>query len=207
VHGLDSSFLWEDTVLRALAPARGLTLVLPTPTAGILVTNRTGRLMTDRTIAVLFVCLGNICRSPLAESLFRAVVAEAGLEGRFRIDSAGTSGYHDGDPPDPRTAGVAARRGVAVEGSSRRITGADVESFEYLIAMDSANLAELERLARAGAGSPRVHLLREFDPETNGELDVPDPYFGGPDGFEDVHDLVERAVRGLLDHLREAHDL
>ena len=166
--------------------------------------------MTDNTISVLFVCLGNICRSPLAEAVFRQTVADAGLAARFRIDSAGTSGYHDGEPPDARTREVAARRGVEVRGRSRRVTEADVHDFDYLVAMDADNLREVEALlARAGVDGdgPRAHLLREFDPSARGDLEVPDPYFGGPQGFDVVHDLVERSARGFLDHLRRRHDL
>lgn len=162
-------------------------------------------------ISVLFVCLGNICRSPLAEAVFREVVEEAGLGDRFRIDSAGTSGYHDGEAPDRRTTEVAARRGVTVAGSSRRVTADDVTVFDYLIAMDADNRREVERLVAANGGGavPAVHLLREFDgaADTDDDLEVPDPYFGGPRGFENVHDLVERSARGLLDYLIERHDL
>ena len=159
------------------------------------------------TIKVLFVCLGNICRSPLAEAVFRQVVVEAGLEDRFRIDSAGTSGYHDGESPDPRTTEVAAGRGVEVRGVSRRITPGDATDFDYLIAMDAANLREVERLVERSPASPRLFLFREFDPEADGDLEVPDPYFGGPDGFENVHDLVERSARGLLTHISEENGL
>ncbi len=166
--------------------------------------------MTENTISVLFVCLGNICRSPLAEAVFRQTVADAGLASRFRIDSAGTSGYHDGEPPDARTREVAARRGVEVRGSSRRVTEADVHDFDYVVAMDADNLREVEGLmARAGAdgSGPQAHLLREFDSSADGDLEVPDPYFGGPQGFDIVHDLVERSARGLLEHLQRRHDL
>lgn len=162
--------------------------------------------VTDK-ISVLFVCLGNICRSPLAEALFRQVVVESKLESRFRIDSAGTSGYHDGEPPDARTTEVAARRGVEVAGSSRRVRPEDVAAFDYLIVMDEENRRAVERLVAAGPADAEIHMLREFDPYATDELDVPDPYFGGPDGFENVHDLVERSARGLLRHLVEKHDL
>lgn len=158
-------------------------------------------------ISVLFVCLGNICRSPLAEAVFRQVVTDAGLESRFRIDSAGTSGYHDGDPPDARTTQVAARRGVEVVGRSRQVDPADVATFDYLIAMDGDNRREVERLADGAGARPEIRLFREFDGDAAGDLEVPDPYFGGPTGFEDVHDLVERSARGLLDYLVDRHDL
>jgi protein-tyrosine phosphatase len=163
--------------------------------------------MNSQSISILFVCLGNICRSPLAEAVFRSVVEEAGLGSRFRIDSAGTSGYHDGEPPDRRTAAVATRRGVRMGGASRQVTEEDLESFDYLVVMDHSNQREVERLKERTAGSAEVCLFREFDPEADGDLEVPDPYFGGPDGFEDVHDLVERSARGLLDYLTEHHGL
>jgi protein-tyrosine phosphatase len=158
-------------------------------------------------ISVLFVCLGNICRSPLAEAVFRSVVDEAGLADRIRIDSAGTSGYHAGDPPDRRTAEVALRRGVRVEGASRQIERSDFDSFEHIVVMDRENLRNVRRLAGGGSSDAEVRLLRDFDPMADGDLEVPDPYYGGPDGFENVHDLVERSARGLLEHLREAHGL
>lgn len=159
-------------------------------------------------IGVLFVCLGNICRSPLAEGVFRHLVREAGLEDRFLIDSAGTSGYHDGEGPDPRTSAVAARRGVVLEHASRRLRPPDFTRFQYILAMDGDNLARSAALARrAGLPTPELTLLRAFDPEAPTDAEVPDPYFGGERGFEDVHDMVERACRGLLAHIREQHGL
>ncbi|HSH45955.1 MAG TPA: low molecular weight protein-tyrosine-phosphatase, partial [Longimicrobiales bacterium] len=101
--------------------------------------------MSSHTVGVLFVCLGNICRSPLAEALFRAAANEAGVSDRFRVDSAGTSGYHAGEPPDARGVEVARRRGVEVNGRSRQITGSDVTEFDYLVVMDSDNLDKVER--------------------------------------------------------------
>lgn len=166
--------------------------------------------MNDQTVSVLFVCLGNICRSPLAEAVFRKKVEEAGLGHRFRIDSAGTSGYHDGESPDDRTRRVAAHRGVQVRGSSRRITEEDVRAFDYLVAMDRDNLRNVEALVqRVGPndGGPQARLLREFDPGADDSLDVPDPYFGGPRGFDDVHDMVERAAEGFLGFLKQRHRL
>ncbi len=151
-------------------------------------------------IRLLFVCMGNICRSPLAESVFRHLARERGVEDRFEIDSAGTSGYHVGAPPDRRSAATALARGVRVAGSSRQLAARDLSRFDYVIAMDADNLAEIEALRAAAGGTAHVHRLREWDPEAGG-LDVPDPYYGGARGFEDVHDMVERSCAALLDHL------
>jgi protein-tyrosine phosphatase len=159
----------------------------------------------SRPVRVLFVCLGNICRSPLAEAVFRHLVRERGLEDAFEIDSAGTSGYHRGAPPDARSAETARRRGIEVAGRSRQAGAADLRDFDYVIAMDAENEAELRALAAPGARA-RVHRLREWDPEP-GDGDVPDPYYGGPRGFEDVHDIVERAAAAFLDHLVAEHGL
>ena len=161
---------------------------------------------TDK-LGVLFVCLGNICRSPLAEGVFRHHVEEAGMNDRFDIDSAGTSSYHTGDSPDSRTTAVARARGIALRGASRQITTGDLARFDYVIVMDEENRAAVKRLAREKSPRAVVHMLREFDPEAHGDLDVPDPYYGGERGFESVHDMVDRATRTLLGHLRERHGL
>jgi protein-tyrosine phosphatase len=159
--------------------------------------------MTQKRIGVLFVCLGNICRSPLAEGVFRELVRQEGLEDRFEIDSAGTSNYHEGDAPDTRTAQVALRRGVRLDHAARQIRPEDVERFDFVIAMDRENLRKMQRVVGPGPHRAEVRLLRSFDPEPGEDSEVPDPYFGGPRGFEDVHDMVERACRGLLQHVRE----
>ncbi|HEV2132505.1 MAG TPA: low molecular weight protein-tyrosine-phosphatase [Longimicrobiaceae bacterium] len=160
--------------------------------------------MSDDRARILFVCLGNICRSPLAEAVFRRRVMECGMEHRFEIDSAGTSAYHVGSPPDSRSAQVARARGGEVTGSARQLAADDLRRFDYIIAMDAENLAEVERLRSRTGGAARVHRLREWDPRQDGS-DVPDPYYGGARGFEDVHDIVERSCAALLDHLlREA---
>lgn len=162
--------------------------------------------MADR-IGVLFVCLGNICRSPVAEAVFRQVVTDAGLADRFEIDSAGTSAFHTGDAPDERSAAVAQRRGVAMEHAARQVSDEDLDRFDYMIAMDLSNLGKLEAIAERVQGRAELHLLRSFDETAGGDLEVPDPYFGGATGFEDVHDMVERAAAGLLEHIREQHGL
>ncbi len=159
--------------------------------------------MSPRRIAIVFTCLGNICRSPLAESVFRDLVRQRGVEDRFEIDSAGTAGYHIGHPPDARTVATARARGLAVTGSARQLTGEDLNHYDYVIVMDRENLENVERLrAESGGGSASVRLLRDWDPEGSGE--VPDPYYGGDQGFEEVHDIVERSCAALLDELLES---
>lgn len=158
--------------------------------------------MQERKIGVLFVCLGNICRSPLAEGVFRHLVERDGLGDRFDIDSAGTSDYHIGDSPDPRTVEEARRRGLALSHAARQVASEDLDRFDYIIAMDASNLGKLERIAKQYRGRAELHLLRAFDEDARDDLEVPDPYFGGPDGFSDVHDMIERASEGLLAHIR-----
>ena len=158
--------------------------------------------MTETPLRILFVCMGNICRSPLAESIFRHLLAERGVEDLFDVDSAGTSGYHAGDPPDPRSVATAQGRGVTVTGVSRQISEADLEGFDYVIVMDAENRSHVDRLRERAGGDARVHRLREWDPH-EGQLDVPDPYHGGARGFEEVHDIIERSCAALLDHLLE----
>ena len=153
--------------------------------------------------SVLFVCMGNYCRSPTAEGVFRAVVREHAPDLPILIDSAGTHDYHVGKAPDPRTVAAARRRGFDLTAlRARQIEDRDFESFDYILAMDRDNRAEL--LARSPEHlRPRVRLFMEFAarPDTP---EVPDPYYGGSDGFELVLDLVEEASRGLLAHLLEA---
>lgn len=158
--------------------------------------------MKDR-VSVVFVCLGNICRSPLAEAVFRHQVRQRGWAERFEIDSAGTSAYHEGDPPDSRSAETARRRGIELTGAARPLKRVDLDRFDYVIVMDSDNLAKVQRLAVPGTVRARIHRLREFDPDANGDLNVPDPYYEGPEGFENVHDMVERSTARLLEHIAQ----
>ena len=155
----------------------------------------------------MFVCLGNICRSPLAEGVFRHQVAAAGLTEHFIIDSAGTSSWHIGDPPDARTTAVARARGVQLSGAARQVVLKDLSNFDYVLLMDEENLINVRRIAKGKSTSAEVKLLREFDPEAFGDFDVPDPYYGGPRGFELVHDIVERSCAALLEHIRTQHQL
>ena len=152
---------------------------------------------------VLFVCLGNICRSPLAENVFRHLVEEAGLEDQFEIDSAGTGSWHVGERPDDRATATALARGIEVVGCARQVTPDDLVIFDYVLAMDRDNLRELEHMARQGPATARIELLRAYDPEQEGG-DVPDPYYGGATGFENVFDIVSRSCRNLLASLTEA---
>lgn len=153
---------------------------------------------------MLFVCLGNICRSPTAEGVMRHLVEEAGVADAFVLDSAGTGGWHVGDPPDPRSREAARRRGIVVAGAARQVSAADFHDFDLILAMDRANLRDL-RAAAPPDGTAEVRLLREYDENSvgGGDLDVPDPYYGGADGFDDVLDLVDAACRGVLAQLRE----
>lgn len=156
-------------------------------------------------IHIIFVCLGNICRSPLAASVFRRQLARAGLSDSFRIDSAGISDDHVGEPPDPRMTKTAGRHGVALTGRARQVRELDLLDADYVIAMDRENRADILALM-ADAGS-HVRLLRAWDPDAAGEPDVPDPYYGGAAGFEQVYEMVERSCGALLQEIREERGL
>ncbi|CAM9791712.1 unnamed protein product [Phaeothamnion confervicola] len=150
---------------------------------------------------VLFVCTGNICRSPTAEGVFRRMVREAGLEDAIRIDSAGTHDYHVGDPPDTRAQLHAKGRGYDLSGlRARQVRGTDFTDFDLILVMDNANLTALRRVCLPGYGH-KVRLFLEFGSRP-GRAEVPDPYYGAGQGFEHVLDLVEDAARGLLEHMR-----
>ena len=150
---------------------------------------------------VCFVCLGNICRSPTAEGVFRHLVEESGLSEVFEIDSAGTAAYHAGETPDRRSAATARRRGVELGGRARQFVREDFHRFDHVLAMDRSNLDALLRLAPDEAARARARLLRDHDPDSPPGAEVPDPYYGGPDGFDDVFDICMAACRGLLREL------
>lgn len=177
--------------------------------------------MSESQTSVLFVCLGNICRSPLAEGIFSHQAALRGLADRLEVDSAGTGAYHAGEPPDSRSIAVAASHGVRLTGTARQVAMDDFGRFDLIVAMDRSNQRSLERLREGGArwgqgrrrygrGSgagpqgdrnrARIVMMRDYDPE-GGDPDVPDPYYGGPGGFEQVYRILERACRALLDEL------
>jgi len=150
---------------------------------------------------ILFVCLGNICRSPTAEVVFREIVAREAPDLQIEIDSAGTAAYHAGAPPDSRTRQAALRRGYDMSAlRARVIEPQDFAHFDLILAMDRQNLETLQRRAPADVRS-RIRLFLEFAPDAD-SAEVPDPYYGGANGFEEVLDLVEAAAHGLLQHVR-----
>jgi protein-tyrosine phosphatase len=146
-----------------------------------------------RVVRILFVCMGNICRSPTAEGVMRHLLGERGLDGEIELDSAGTGGWHAGSPPDARATETARARGITLQGAARQVTPSDFEDFDVLVAMDRDNLADLRAMAPPGT-EHKVRLLLDG-------RDVPDPYYGGPRGFEEVLDLVEDGCERLLDDL------
>jgi protein-tyrosine phosphatase len=153
-----------------------------------------------------FVCMGNICRSPTASVVMRSMLADAGLDEAVEVSSAGTGGWHVGEPADTRAAAALARRGYDAHGhKAQQFSARWFDELDLVLAVDSATAGELKRLAGT-QHRDRVRLLREFDPlcraASGADLDVPDPYYGGPQGFDDVLDMVERACSGLLDELR-----
>jgi protein-tyrosine phosphatase len=158
-------------------------------------------------IAISFVCMGNICRSPTAEAIMRHLVSEAGLQGKIDVDSAGTGAWHVGEERDRRSRAVAKRRGMPIEGCARQFEPEDFQRFDLVLALDQENARDLGRLAPNDEAKSKVHLLREFDPTAGKDAAVPDPYYGGPEGFEQVFDICLSACRGLLDHLRRSYRL
>ncbi|MFR9794492.1 low molecular weight protein-tyrosine-phosphatase [Streptomyces sp. MS06] len=168
------------------------------------------------TYRVCFVCTGNICRSPMASSVFRARVAEAGLDGRVEVESAGTGGWHEGDGADPRAVAVLRDNGYETEHTARRFEPSWFSGLDLVIALDTGHLRTLRHLAPTEAAAAKVRLLRSYSgamaPGAGGgsapgasapELDVPDPYYGGTDGFEECLEMVEAASTGLLAAVRK----
>jgi protein-tyrosine phosphatase len=156
-------------------------------------------------VRILMVCLGNICRSPTAEAVMVGLLEEEELADRVEVASAGTGSWHVGNPPDERSAAAALRRGITLRGTAQQVRDADFADYDLLVAMDASNHADLLRLAGDDeALRDKVVLLRELDPDAVAarDTDVPDPYYGGPNGFDTVLDVVESGCRGLLAELR-----
>lgn len=152
---------------------------------------------------VLFVCLGNICRSPLAEALFLKNVQNSGLQEFFQADSCGTSNYHIGDLPDPRSYENAKSNGVTIDHKGRQLTYEDLLKFDYILAMDSSNMMDIQSLAQGHPDEGEIRLMRDFDPTVSHPADVPDPYYGGANGFQDVFDILDRSTMNFLHSLQQ----
>ena len=158
-------------------------------------------------IKVLFVCLGNICRSPMGEGLLIHLVKEEGLSDKISVDSAGTSGWHIGEPADRRMRQTAESHGIHLPSKSRQIRLSDFQEFDYILAMDSSNLRDLQDLYhQVKKPKAQIFKMRYFDPQAP-DSDVPDPYYGGDLGFEEVYEMLDRATRGLMAHIRAEHGI
>jgi len=156
-------------------------------------------------VKVTFVCSGNICRSPSAEAVLRAMLVERGLDDRVEVDSFGTGSWHVGDPADPRAMGALAARGYSLNHTARTIDAYEISERDLVIAMDRGHEEELREMAATAEDADKIRLLRSFDPAAGpGDLDVPDPYYGGRDGFERVLDIIEAGCAGLADHISES---
>lgn len=154
---------------------------------------------------ICFVCLGNIVRSPLAENLFLHIAAEESDVQRYYVDSAGTGAWHIGESPDSRMRQVAARHGLIYDGKARQFRKKDFDRFDLILAMDTHNRSDLMRMAFTQEDRNKIRLLREFDLSGGENISVPDPYYGGIDGFEEVYQVIERSCRGLLKALEDGH--
>lgn len=153
-------------------------------------------------IKVSFVCLGNICRSPTAEGIFRALIAKAGLADKIEVESAGTGNWHVGSKADARSRAEALGRGIKLEGCARQFEKADFDRLDYIVSVDKANLEVLQQFAPNSAARKKLSLLRDFDEQSPKDADVPDPYYGGEAGFRNVFDICEAACAGLLEAIR-----
>ena len=158
-------------------------------------------------VHVLFVCLGNICRSPLAEGIFKDLVKKSGMDLFIQVDSAGTSGWHIDEPPDARSIQIAEQKGIQLNHLGRQIKKNDLQRFDYILAMDQDNLEEIQRLRDPDQfHSVRILLTREFDDQQSG-ADIPDPYYGGQNGFQVVYDMLEESLSNFLDFVIKEHKL
>jgi protein-tyrosine phosphatase len=151
--------------------------------------------------AVTFVCLGNICRSPLGEGIFKKLVKEAGREAEFHVESAGLGSWHAGEDPDSRSQIVARQHGVILDSTAQQFRARDLERFDLILALDEDIFDGLKRMAANAPDREKIHLLREADPQARGNLEVPDPYYGDLSDFESAYQMIERSCRGWLERL------
>jgi len=158
-------------------------------------------------IKVLFVCLGNICRSPLAEGIFNHKIKSLGLNDKFKSDSAGTSDFHIGELPDERTLKCASKYGIKINHRGRQVNRTDFRDFDYILAMDEHNLRNLNSLKeRLNFPEKNIFLMRDFVPDWQG-MSVPDPYYGGDEGFEEIYRILDEAIDGFLEKIKVTHQL
>jgi len=157
-------------------------------------------------VKVLFVCLGNICRSPLAEAVFKNLLVQQGLQEKITCDSCGTSDWHIGEQPDYRTINTAMNHGINIHHAGRQFTTQDLQEFDYILAMDRDNFDHIQSLIEEPDQAKKIILMRDFDPESE-DKQVPDPYFGGKDGFEEVYNILNKSNRELLKHIVRQHNL
>jgi protein-tyrosine phosphatase len=159
---------------------------------------------TMKKVRVLFVCLGNICRSPLGAAILKKKVADQGLELHIEVDSCGTSNYHIGDNADPRTIANAQKHGVPIEHCARQLTARDLDAFDFIFAMDKSNFQNILRVANGTNVSKKIRMMREFDPQSKGG-EVPDPYHGGDKDFQEVFEILDRSTDKFLEHLKDQY--
>jgi len=151
-------------------------------------------------IKILFVCLGNICRSPLAEAVFKHKIKAKGIADRFEVDSCGTANYHIGDTPDPRTIANARKNGVSINHLGRQLSERDLEYYDHIFAMDNSNLRNIQALPDASKYSDKIRLMRDYDTIGTGS-EVPDPYYGHERDFQEVFDILDRSTEALIETL------
>lgn len=156
---------------------------------------------------IMFVCMGNICRSPLAEALFEHKINKKDLVEKYFPDSSGVTGYHVGEKSDSRMRATAARHGVKITHRAQKLTKMHIKQFDLILAMDYSNLRDIENIAGSSFTTDKIMMFREFDPEKKDGLEVPDPYYGGASGFENVYNIVDRTCSAIIRSLENENDL